>query len=61
MTTVATVDEVRIPVGIRSCLLGEKVRFDGQHQLDCYIEKTLMKNFPDLPVEEAELSESIAQ
>jgi uncharacterized protein YbgA (DUF1722 family)/uncharacterized protein YbbK (DUF523 family) len=31
----------RIPIGISSCLLGEKVRFDGQHQLDSYIEKTL--------------------
>jgi uncharacterized protein YbgA (DUF1722 family)/uncharacterized protein YbbK (DUF523 family) len=31
----------KIPVGISSCLLGEKVRFDGQHQLDAYIQKTL--------------------
>jgi len=34
-------EQGRIPVGISSCLLGEKVRFDGQHQLDSYIEKTL--------------------
>lgn len=62
MTTVATVEAVRIPVGMSSCLLGEKVRFDGQHQLDSYIEKTLMKNFPDLPVEkEGRLGDSVLQ
>lgn len=33
--------QAKIPVGISSCLLGEKVRFDGQHQLDSYVEKTL--------------------
>lgn len=36
---------VRIPVGISSCLLGEKVRFDGQHQLDAFVEKTLGQYF----------------
>ncbi|MES3009080.1 MAG: DUF523 and DUF1722 domain-containing protein [Pseudomonadota bacterium] len=41
MTTVPEVGEIKVPVGISSCLLGEKVRFDGQHQLDSYIEKTL--------------------
>jgi uncharacterized protein YbgA (DUF1722 family)/uncharacterized protein YbbK (DUF523 family) len=35
----------KIPVGISSCLLGEKVRFDGQHQLDNYVEKTLGNYF----------------
>ncbi len=35
----------RIPVGISSCLLGQKVRFDGQHQLDSYVEKTLGRYF----------------
>ena len=60
MTTVATAEAVRIPVGMSSCLLGEKVRFDGQHQLDSYIEKTLMKNFLDLPVEkEGRLGDSV--
>lgn len=35
----------KIPVGISSCLLGEKVRFDGQHQRDDYVEKTLGQYF----------------
>lgn len=35
----------KIPVGISSCLLGEKVRFDGQHQRDAYVEKTLGQYF----------------
>ena len=41
---VDTNDE-KILVGISSCLLGEKVRFDGQHQLHSYIEKTLGQYF----------------
>ncbi len=35
----------KIPVGISSCLLGEKVRFDGQHQLDNFVSKTLGQYF----------------
>ena len=35
----------KIPVGISSCLLGEKVRFDGQHQRDEFVEKTLGQYF----------------
>lgn len=35
----------RIPVGISSCLLGDKVRFDGQHQLDHFVSKTLGQYF----------------
>ena len=35
----------KIPVGISSCLLGEKVRFDGRHQRDVFIEKTLGRYF----------------
>ncbi|MDX1492022.1 MAG: DUF523 and DUF1722 domain-containing protein [Pseudohongiellaceae bacterium] len=35
----------RILIGISSCLLGEKVRFDGQHQRHSYIEKTLGQYF----------------
>lgn len=35
----------KIPVGISSCLLGEKVRFDGQHQRDDFVEKTLGQYF----------------
>src|SRR5690606_24477859 len=39
----------KIPVGISSCLLGEKVRYDGQHQLQPYIEQTLGEFFQFLP------------
>ena len=45
MTTTEKMEGDKIPVGISSCLLGEKVRFDGQHQLDSYVEKTLGKHF----------------
>ena len=31
----------RIPVGISSCLIGEKVRFDGGHKNNAYIVQTL--------------------
>ncbi len=33
--------EKRIRVGISSCLLGEKVRYDGGHKLDHYLRDTL--------------------
>jgi uncharacterized protein YbgA (DUF1722 family)/uncharacterized protein YbbK (DUF523 family) len=33
--------ERRIRLGISSCLLGEKVRYDGGHKLDPYIRETL--------------------
>ncbi len=33
--------EDRIKVGISSCLLGEKVRYDGEHKLDHYLKDTL--------------------
>jgi len=35
----------KITIGISSCLMGEKGRFDGQHQLHSYIEKTLGQYF----------------
>ncbi len=35
----------KIPVGISSCLLGEKVRFDGQHKRDAFVELTLGRYF----------------
>lgn len=41
--------ETKIPVGISSCLLGEKVRFDGQHKRDAYVEKTLGAYFQFRP------------
>jgi len=31
----------KIRIGISSCLLGEKVRFDGGHKLDHYLKDTL--------------------
>lgn len=35
----------KIPVGISSCLLGEEVRFDGQHQLNSFVKETLGQYF----------------
>ncbi len=35
----------KITLGISSCLLGEKVRFDGNHKLDHYIKQTLGEIF----------------
>jgi uncharacterized protein YbbK (DUF523 family) len=35
----------KIPVGISSCLLGEKVRYDGGHKNNSYAGKTLGQYF----------------
>jgi len=35
----------KIKIGISSCLLGEKVRYDGGHRLDLYIKETLGQYF----------------
>jgi uncharacterized protein YbgA (DUF1722 family)/uncharacterized protein YbbK (DUF523 family) len=40
---------VRIPVGISSCLLGERVRYDGNHKHDAYITGTLSRLFELVP------------
>lgn len=40
----------KIKIGVSSCLLGEKVRFDGGHKLDRYIVNTLGQFFDFLPV-----------
>lgn len=40
----------KIRLGISSCLLGEKVRYDGTHQRDMYVVKTLGKYFEWTPV-----------
>jgi len=40
----------RIKVGVSSCLLGEEVRHDGNHQLDRYITETLGEFFEWVPV-----------
>lgn len=40
----------KIKIGISSCLLGEKVRYDGGHRLDQYITETLGRYFEWVPV-----------
>ncbi len=40
----------KIKIGISSCLLGEKVRYDAGHQLDRYVTDTLGHYFEWLPV-----------
>ena len=39
-----------IRLGISGCLLGQKVRYDGNHQRDSYITLTLRKYFEFVPV-----------
>ena len=39
-----------IKIGISSCLLGQKVRYDGGHKLDRYIRDTLGRYFRFVPV-----------
>src|SRR5512139_2521999 len=51
MTTDATPAPAgKIRIGISSCLLGEKVRYDGGHQLDRYLRDTLGAWFDYVPV-----------
>ncbi len=40
-----TAESCKIPVGISSCLVGEKVRYDGGHKSNSYIIKTLGRYF----------------
>lgn len=40
----------RLRLGISSCLLGQKVRYDGHHKLDSFIAGTLGKYFEFVPV-----------
>ncbi|MBN2163756.1 MAG: DUF523 and DUF1722 domain-containing protein [Pontiellaceae bacterium] len=40
----------KIRIGISSCLLGEKVRYDGQHKQDSYITGILSQWFQFVPV-----------
>jgi uncharacterized protein YbgA (DUF1722 family)/uncharacterized protein YbbK (DUF523 family) len=40
----------KIKMGISTCLLGEKVRYDGGHQLDRYVTETLGQYFEYVPV-----------
>ncbi len=43
-------DNDRIRLGISSCLLGEKVRYDGGHKLDHYLKDTLGRYVEWVPV-----------
>ncbi len=40
----------RIRLGVSQCLLGERVRYDGQHKLDRFIAETLGRHFEFVPV-----------
>ncbi|OPY79338.1 MAG: hypothetical protein A4E65_01933 [Syntrophorhabdus sp. PtaU1.Bin153] len=40
----------KIRIGVSTCLLGEKVRYDGGHQHDHYITETLGRYFEYIPV-----------
>lgn len=42
--------ETKIRIGISSCLLGEKVRYDGGHKLDSFLADTLGKFVEYIPV-----------
>jgi uncharacterized protein YbgA (DUF1722 family)/uncharacterized protein YbbK (DUF523 family) len=42
--------EIKIRVGVSTCLLGEEVRYDGGHKLDRYIVNTLGRFFEWVPV-----------
>jgi uncharacterized protein YbgA (DUF1722 family)/uncharacterized protein YbbK (DUF523 family) len=43
-------DQSRIRIGISSCLLGEKVRYDGGHKLDRFLADTLGRYVQYVPV-----------
>jgi len=42
--------ENRIKLGVSACLLGENVRYDGGHRLDCFIQDTLGEYVNFIPV-----------
>lgn len=42
--------EEKIRVGISSCLLGNRVRYDGDHRQDCYLTETLGRFMEFVPV-----------
>ena len=45
MTKTPGVHGDKIHLGISSCLLGQKVRFDGNHKLDSFLTGTLGQFF----------------
>ena len=49
MTAEDTADQPKILIGISSCLVGEKVRFDGGHKQNRYILDTLGQHFSYRP------------
>ncbi|MCF8039793.1 MAG: DUF523 domain-containing protein, partial [Desulfohalobiaceae bacterium] len=40
----------KIKLGVSTCLLGEKVRYDGGHKLSRYVRDTLGQYFDFVPV-----------
>ncbi len=40
----------KVRIGVSACLLGEKVRYDGQHKLDSYLTGTLSQWVEFIPV-----------
>lgn len=48
----------KIPVGISSCLLGQRVRYDGGHKSHSYITKTLGEYFEFRPFSQSWKSDS---
>jgi uncharacterized protein YbgA (DUF1722 family)/uncharacterized protein YbbK (DUF523 family) len=49
VSSLAIEDRAKIPIGISSCLVGEKVRFDGGHKQNRYILDTLGAYFSFRP------------
>ncbi len=50
MTEFPVAHSEKIRLGISSCLLGQKVRFDGNHKLDNYLSDTFGRYFEWVPV-----------
>ena len=48
MSLVRETDKIRL--GISSCLVGEKVRYDGQHKRDDFVAEVLAQHFDLVPV-----------
>jgi uncharacterized protein YbgA (DUF1722 family)/uncharacterized protein YbbK (DUF523 family) len=46
----ADAGQARVRLGVSSCLLGERVRYDGQHKLDPYIRDVLGRHVDFVPV-----------
>ena len=45
MVSKMTPKQIKIPLGVSSCLIGERVRFNGGHKQDRYIMDTLGEYF----------------